>query len=569
MKRNSPVSLVTAILLIVALFIPTYIAIGAYIAGPNSEYVKKQSEVSELTLTDINGKSYVFRRGTNTENMIDIFESIINNATKVSALSDTVRSQSAFGIKMKTGKATSAYRFYFDIDGTSYFEDSIGNAFGVEKEHCAAFYKTEYAACLYDSNVAPKLRNAYGNVILPSEMLWQYKNYGGEYQNALVDTVSSMQNIELDGAFTLSFDIEPDFSKVTLYSAETVVYDGVLSELKNSVTVKSNTTYKMVIEAKWYEDASRDYKGEAKYTFMCDVSAPASFTLGQNSVQAGQIAVINASNVKDISLIKIKFTPSLTYQLENITPVFCGSGSSYSALIPIPASCFADTAQDSGVLKYHIDIEYGDATYTLNLDVTDRNESRPKAANASKADISAHYTEQNIADFRALVLDASAKSSNEKLWKNDKFFSYYADGYGFALAFGKTWQLTDTIKYDNDFIDYKMRVGSDIYAVNDGKVVAVGESDYVGKYICIDHGMGLQSWYMHLSDISVSVGDKVSYKQTVAKSGSTGFLAHSNIGFSMMYTVYGVPVCPYSLTEGKGAYGLEETGLNLVAFKNN
>ncbi len=77
--------------------------------------------------------------------------------------------------------------------------------------------------------------------------------------------------------------------------------------------------------------------------------------------------------------------------------------------------------------------------------------------------------------------------------------------------------------------------------------------------------MGLQSWYFHLSSVLVSTGDTVSNEQEIAKSGSTGFLENSDIGFAMMFTVNGVPVCPYAQNSGEG---LEETGLNLVAYSS-
>ena len=79
--------------------------------------------------------------------------------------------------------------------------------------------------------------------------------------------------------------------------------------------------------------------------------------------------------------------------------------------------------------------------------------------------------------------------------------------------------------------------------------------------------MGLQSWYFHLGEIGVQIGDAVEYEYEIGKTGKTGFREHSDIGLSMMFTVNGVPVCPYSQAD-KGK-GLEETGLNVVAFKEN
>ena len=109
-----------------------------------------------------------------------------------------------------------------------------------------------------------------------------------------------------------------------------------------------------------------------------------------------------------------------------------------------------------------------------------------------------------------------------------------------------------------------MKADRDIVSVNSGKVIAIGENDLLGKFIVVDHGMGLQSWYLHLGEVKVGVGDAVVNKTVIAKSGNSGFVENSDIGFSMMFTVNGVPVCPYAQSSGQG---LEETGLKLAAFK--
>ena len=108
-----------------------------------------------------------------------------------------------------------------------------------------------------------------------------------------------------------------------------------------------------------------------------------------------------------------------------------------------------------------------------------------------------------------------------------------------------------------------MKNGTEIVAVNDGKVIAVGENEFLGKYIVIDHGLGLQTWYLHLSAVSVEVGADVAYKQAIGKSGSTGFIEDSSVGFALLYTVNGVPTCPYAQNSGKG---LEETGIKIGAY---
>lgn len=72
-------------------------------------------------------------------------------------------------------------------------------------------------------------------------------------------------------------------------------------------------------------------------------------------------------------------------------------------------------------------------------------------------------------------------------------------------------------------IDFPVRTGSNIYAAASGRVILVQHLTYsYGYYVVIDHGNGLSTLYAHNSSIKVSVGQKVSSGQVIAKSGSTG-----------------------------------------------
>jgi murein DD-endopeptidase MepM/ murein hydrolase activator NlpD len=80
--------------------------------------------------------------------------------------------------------------------------------------------------------------------------------------------------------------------------------------------------------------------------------------------------------------------------------------------------------------------------------------------------------------------------------------------------------------------DYRAVVGTEIYAVNRGVVrIAQSYTDY-GKSIFIDHGLGLVSYYLHLSKYKVKVGQVVEAGQTIGLSGDTGYTlgAHLHLG---------------------------------------
>ncbi len=574
MRKNGSVGIVTVILIIIALFIPTYIAIGAFISGPSQEYEEKQAKINSISIIDTMGVKYDYTFDEAGKSMIELFSQIFKSSKDVTVLPESAANITPFKVNTVTDSGSYQYDFYFNPKGKSYYQQKSGETiytFAIKDDRCTEFYAKDAAMCLFLDTPVPQLKNAYGDVILANQFEWKYLDNTGEFRNAPTETTQDTGiAYTLDGAFTLEYDVTPDYEKVILYNADgTVAYDGLRSDIKAAVDMMNATAFKMRLEVKWYADKEngRNYEGSAIYEFTANVQAQARFTLGENSVEAGQIATINATNVSDPSLIKVTFTPALKYEMQDIAVNFYGSGSSYSALVAIPASCFGDNAETGKTMKYQIDISYGDANYTLNLDVSDRTGITTKKSDASKKDIEKYRTQEAINSFRELLMNTALKTTNSKQWTSEEFFSYYGEGYAFAYGYGKMWELETGEKYRNEFIHYKSKADKPVYSVNDGIVVATGENDLLGKYIAVDHGMGLQSWYFHLSEIKVSVGDKVSYKGEIARTGSTGFIEYENIGFSMMYTVNGVPVCSYSLVDKKeGGKGLEETGLNIVAF---
>lgn len=76
--------------------------------------------------------------------------------------------------------------------------------------------------------------------------------------------------------------------------------------------------------------------------------------------------------------------------------------------------------------------------------------------------------------------------------------------------------------------------GDPVYAAADG-IVTLSERDRVhGNNILIDHGRGISTRYMHLSKLSVNVGDNVLKGQIIGEVGSTG----RSTGPHLHYEVY-------------------------------
>jgi murein DD-endopeptidase MepM/ murein hydrolase activator NlpD len=99
-----------------------------------------------------------------------------------------------------------------------------------------------------------------------------------------------------------------------------------------------------------------------------------------------------------------------------------------------------------------------------------------------------------------------------------------------------------TYVYKGEDIDQQVHLGFDlastaqapVQAANRGRVVYAGWLGIYGNCVILDHGMGLQSLYAHLSSITVNVGDAVNTSDQLGRSGSTGLAAGDHLHFTML-----------------------------------
>jgi murein DD-endopeptidase MepM/ murein hydrolase activator NlpD len=102
-------------------------------------------------------------------------------------------------------------------------------------------------------------------------------------------------------------------------------------------------------------------------------------------------------------------------------------------------------------------------------------------------------------------------------------------------------------------IDQQVHLGFDLASLQQAPVTASnrGEvifADYLGIYgncVVLDHGLGVQSLYAHLSTIDAKVGDVVDKGQTLGRTGSTGLAGGDHLHFTLL--VNGVATSPIEM----------------------
>lgn len=96
-------------------------------------------------------------------------------------------------------------------------------------------------------------------------------------------------------------------------------------------------------------------------------------------------------------------------------------------------------------------------------------------------------------------------------------------------------------------VDLEAKERTPVYATNKGKIVLAEEFKNFGKTIIIDHGGGIFSLYLHLSEFKAKEGDFVERKQIIALSGNTGYSLEPHLHFSIR--VNGISVEPLKFIE--------------------
>lgn len=94
-------------------------------------------------------------------------------------------------------------------------------------------------------------------------------------------------------------------------------------------------------------------------------------------------------------------------------------------------------------------------------------------------------------------------------------------------------------------LDIRGKAGDQVKATNKGRVVVAQDLFFGGNTLVLDHGRGVFSVYMHLSEFRVNPGDLVSKGEVIGLVGSTGRASGPHLHFGIK--VRGINANPLSL----------------------
>jgi hypothetical protein len=139
--------------------------------------------------------------------------------------------------------------------------------------------------------------------------------------------------------------------------------------------------------------------------------------------------------------------------------------------------------------------------------------------------VSKQFTEPNPEQQATIKQDQEIKhktfsqSSPEREWSGR--FMPPVDA-PISDVFGTRRVFNGATKSVHQGLDYRVPSATPVNAINSGTVILAQPLYFEGNCVTIDHGQGLLSLYLHLSELKVKEGDKVERDQEIGLSGATG-----------------------------------------------
>jgi len=229
----------------------------------------------------------------------------------------------------------------------------------------------------------------------------------------------------------------------------------------------------------------------------------ARFTLNTTTPKVGDFLVLRCENVKNAGKLQFHSEPALP-----ASPIVFPRDDYVYAAIPVHTAG-----------AHALRVTYGTVAASFTLDVQPRTGT---AHTVTENTLQGDWTQLLTKTIPDLILQKGATADSGMTPKG-----------GFAMPDGKRiFGFADTLllpeaQSATDPLPFGLyRVDGEVRALSAGRVLEIGESDALGKYVILDHGCGIYTYYAGLCETRVQVGDILAVGDTLGLS-STHFY-HEN-----------------------------------------
>lgn len=534
-RKKLITSIVVHLLVLLLLLSPTYIAIASYASQKNAPVEDKFPVFDAIRLTGPSGKDIPSLLEGDT--LLSVFLPLLGNTARTDSIPASHKAGAYTAVMQSGNKEEQRYVFYFAPNSTDcYYTDPAGEAFlASNNEKTEVFLNSIYAYELYEGATLPTLSTAVTDAVAPSQVSWHYRTKNGTF-SALTQTNVASETLTYPIAandVVFHFSTTPDAHAITIKHNEAVLYSGSVEEI--SLTIEEEMDVLDVeMNATYQERADRNFYGTISYRFRMEMVEAADFIPSTEKVQMGGYFIVRCENVNNTDKLKINMTPS------NVTPVLFARDNLIYIAFP---------ADEVG--SHTLQITYGTITKSFELVAT----APTGTAHAPSTDkLGTDYAALLQTTLPSLIAAKGAQITGTLTTDPTAIPSgnFATVGTDTIFAYGDTLTL-DGVAYDNAPLTFSLyKMSGNVKALSAGTVLEVGEREDIGKYVILDHGCGLYTWYAGLGELRT-------YKGAILRAGDAVGVAST--------TLYAESSALIMATLGKQTLSIEQLTANGFAWK--
>lgn len=201
----------------------------------------------------------------------------------------------------------------------------------------------------------------------------------------------------------------------------------------------------------------------------------------------------------------------------------------FRALAPIPVN-----AMETIPFSFAV-IEQADTSHRMIRIPVQRTEYR-----SSRLSVDPSFTTPPDAALQARIRSESAQSaevsrrshSTPKLWSGEWVRPRPSP---ITSEFGVQRMFNGELRSRHTGVDFDGETGDPIFAANRGVVSLVGSFYYAGNVVYLDHGRGLITIYMHMTEVLVEEGQLVETGEQIGRVGATGRVTGPHVHWTARY----------------------------------
>lgn len=217
-------------------------------------------------------------------------------------------------------------------------------------------------------------------------------------------------------------------------------------------------------------------------------------------------------------------------------PMFFESGDHLAALFPIKYTF------EPG--EYTITLSAGEVTENFTVELLSK-EWQTQYLTVDSSTTSATINSSSANDeYFAKAHPKKQLFDTAPLWEDS--FIQPVEG-RITTQFGMQRVVNGEVSDRHGGVDIAAERGTAVKAANSGRVIFAEYIALTGNTVCIEHGLGLKTWYYHMDSLSVSEGDMVKKGEQIGAVGSTGFSTGPHLHWAA--AVFDVYIDPWSLID--------------------